>query len=86
MVTSPASISLVEASSLRKGGHVLINERPCRIKDLSSSKTGKHGSMKLRIVATDVESGKKVEDVMPGSSRVTVPGKRWIAALAPTRP
>ena len=29
-------------------------------------------------------SGKKVEDVMPGSSRVTVPGKRWLAALAPT--
>ena len=79
-----SDISLVEASSLRKGGYLLINERPCRIKDLSSSKTGKHGSMKLRLVATDLESGKKVEDVMPGSSRVTVPGKRWIEALAPT--
>lgn len=36
-----------QASALRKGGHVLIKERPCKIVEMSTSKTGKHGHAKV---------------------------------------
>lgn len=35
-------------------GHVVIKGRPCKIIDMSTSKTGKHGHAKVHLVATDV--------------------------------
>jgi hypothetical protein len=78
-----ADVSIVEASSLRKGGYVLLNDRPCRIKDLSTAKTGKHGHSKVKIAAVDCASGKKIETFCPSSSRMQVPGRRWIDSIAP---
>ena len=80
-----SDITLVEASELRKGGHVLLpvsgRDEPCRIQELSTSKTGKHGHAKISITATDVASGRKVERNLRADERVTVPGKRWIMAI-----
>ena len=63
----------VEASSIKKGAYIVINERPTKAVDISTSKTGKHGSMKMRIVGVDIFNGKKYETVTPGSQTVLVP-------------
>lgn len=36
-----------QCSALRKGGHVLLKGRPCKIAEMSTSKTGKHGHAKV---------------------------------------
>ncbi|XP_006819884.1 eukaryotic translation initiation factor 5A-1-like [Saccoglossus kowalevskii] len=40
-------------SSLRKGGHVILNSRPCKIVDISTAKPGKHGHAKVIGVYSD---------------------------------
>lgn len=37
----------MQCSALRKNGHVLIKGHPCKIVDMSTSKTGKHGHAKV---------------------------------------
>ena len=62
-----------QASSLRKNGHVLIKGHPCKIVDMSSSKTGKHGHAKIHFVALDIFDGKKYEDICPSTHNMQVP-------------
>ena len=87
MALRASDITLVEASELRKGGHVLLQvagrDEPCRILELTTSKTGKHGHAKVSVVASDVASSRRVERNLRADERVTVPGKRWIMAIAP---
>merc|ERR1719247_329539 len=61
------------AGDLRKGSHVMIKGKPCKCIELSSSKTGKHGHAKIHIVATDIFTGKKYEDLCPASHNMAVP-------------
>eukprot|EP00835_Amoeboradix_gromovi_P003076 NODE_191_length_15469_cov_0.243071.p8 type:complete len:153 gc:universal NODE_191_length_15469_cov_0.243071:14298-14756(+) len=62
-----------QASALRKGGFVVIKGRACKIVDLSTSKTGKHGHAKIHITAVDIFNGKKCEDLTPSTANMDVP-------------
>ena len=63
----------VAAGELKKGDHVCINGFPCKIADISTSKTGKHGHAKCHFVAIDIFTGKKYEDLQPSSHNCDVP-------------
>merc|ERR1719409_1749719 len=62
-----------QAGEIRKGSHIMIKGHPCKVCEVSTSKTGKHGHAKAHIVALDIFTGKKCEDLCPTSHNVEVP-------------
>ncbi|KYR01903.1 eukaryotic translation initiation factor 5A [Tieghemostelium lacteum] len=63
----------VQCSSLRKGGFVVIKGFPCKVVEMSTSKTGKHGHAKVNITAIDIFTGKKYEEICPSTHNIDVP-------------
>lgn len=66
-------VRLKEAKGLNEGGYVLIDDVPCRIRDIQRSAPGKHGHVKIRIKAEGVLDGKNRVMVKPGDEDVKVP-------------
>merc|ERR1712176_1231865 len=62
-----------QAGEIRKGSFLMIKGRPCKCVEVSTSKTGKHGHAKAHIVALDIFTNKKYEDLCPTSHNLEVP-------------
>jgi translation initiation factor 5A len=63
------------AGDIKKNGFMVFNgDRPCRVVDYSTAKTGKHGHAKASITGIDIFTGKKYEDSVPTSHNVYIPG------------
>lgn len=63
----------VQCSALRKNGYVMIKSRPCKVIEMSTSKTGKHGHAKVHLVGLDIFTSKKYEDLCPSTHNIDVP-------------
>ena len=61
------------AKDLKVGKYLLVDDIPCRIVDIESSKPGKHGSAKMRITAVGIFTGQKKTLLTPGDADVEVP-------------
>jgi translation initiation factor 5A len=59
--------------SIQKGNYVIIDGVACRVNDTQTSKPGKHGHAKVRVLGTGLMDGRKREVVMPGHDNIEVP-------------
>ena len=64
---------LAEIRTLKKGRYLIIDDEPCKIMNISTSKPGKHGEAKARIEAIGVFDGQKRSVVKPVKHKVHVP-------------
>merc|ERR1712113_329745 len=62
-----------QCSALRKNEFVMIKGKACKIVDMSTSKTGKHGHAKVHMVALDIFDGRKYEDICPSTHNMECP-------------
>ncbi len=62
-----------EVRELKEGRYMLIDEEPCKIISISTSKPGKHGEAKANIDAVGIFDKKKRSVVFPVKHRVQVP-------------
>lgn len=64
---------LAAAGTIKEGSFIVVEGAACRVVDVSHSKTGKHGSSKVRIVSIGIIDSKKRDIVMPASDNIEVP-------------
>ena len=62
-----------EVRELKENKYILIDEEPCKIVEITTSKPGKHGEAKARIVAIGIFDGQKRSVVYPTKHKVKVP-------------
>ena len=64
---------LSEIRNLKVNRYIIIDDEPCKIVSISTSKPGKHGEAKARIEAIGIFNGQKKSIVNPVSHKVHVP-------------
>jgi translation initiation factor 5A len=64
---------LAEVRTLKVNRYMIIDEEPCKIVSISTSKPGKHGEAKARIEAVGIFDGQKRSVVHPVKHKVGVP-------------
>jgi len=67
------AFKLINASQVRTGNAIMVEDVPCTVKSNDISKTGKHGHAKCRIEAISILDGKKKVFVVSGHERLDVP-------------
>lgn len=64
---------MAEVRTLKEGRYMNIDDEPCKITSISTSKPGKHGEAKARIEAVGIFDGSKRSVVYPVRHKVKVP-------------
>ena len=64
---------LAEVRTLKVNRYMIIDDEPCKILSISTSKPGKHGEAKARIEAIGVFDGQKRSVVHPVKHKIHVP-------------
>ncbi len=64
---------LVTVGTLKKGDTIIIDDAPCKVTDLATSRPGKHGHAKVNLMAVGILDGKKRNLVLPGHDKIEAP-------------
>jgi translation initiation factor 5A len=64
---------LTEVRTLKEGRYVVIDEEPCTILSMTTSKPGKHGAAKARIEGMGVFDSQKRTAIQPVTAKLYVP-------------
>ena len=67
------AVKVVGAGSVKSGSYIMIDNAACRVVSSDTSKTGKHGHAKVRIVAIGLLDERKREIVLPAHDNVESP-------------
>lgn len=67
------SKTVQEVRTLKVNRYMIVDDEPCKIVDYSTSKPGKHGEAKAKIVCIGVFDGQKRTVVHPVKHKVQVP-------------
>ena len=62
-----------QASELRIGGYICLEERPYKVVDMTTSSTGKHGGSKIHFIGVDIFTEKKKEHLIMSTDNIDVP-------------
>lgn len=66
-------IQPTKCSSLRQNGFAMIQDHPCKIVSMTTSKTGKHGGAKVHLVGIDIFTDRKYEELCMSTANMNVP-------------
>ena|SRR3989338_9095533 len=66
-------IKLASAGSMKSGSYIILDGIACAVRDVQTSKPGKHGSTKCRIEAVGIIGNQKKIHMCPSSNNVEVP-------------
>ena len=64
---------ITEIKKLKPGGYILIEDIPMKVVSVQTSKPGKHGGAKARLVTKGLFSDQKKIIVKPADTRINVP-------------
>ena len=64
---------LTEVRTLKVNRYMIIDDEPCKIVSITTSKPGKHGEAKARIEAIGIFNGQKRSVVHPMKHKIHVP-------------
>jgi len=62
-----------EVGKLKEGRYVVVEDEPCKIVSIATSKPGKHGAAKSRVDCIGIFDGVKRSIVQPVSAKTYVP-------------
>ena len=62
-----------EIGKIKEGRYVVIEDEPCKVLGIATSKPGKHGAAKARIDAVGIFDGVKRSIVQPVSAKAYIP-------------
>ena len=65
--------TITEIRELKTGSYIVVDGEPCKITDYKTSKPGKHGEAKARIVAVGLFDNRKRSLVHPVKHKVHTP-------------
>ena len=68
-----AGTEKVQAGTLHKGNLVMIKGHPCKVVDISTAKTGKHGAAKAMLTGIDIFTANKYDCTYSTKENVDAP-------------